>query len=138
MRSASTREVQDRKILVKVNDLAGKKSTYPGVYSGLLPQRDPDASCTNIQETTQGWLISGQKTIGGHPTDRLVRPHGARTFPGEPDPALFQFPAAFAEVPPSRLFTCPERDGKCPGLPLASQQWLDSASYSARGKAGLP
>ena len=80
MRRASTREVQDRKIqfsngnFVKINDLAGKKSTYPGVYSGLPPQRDPDASHTNTQETTQGWVISGQETIGGHPTVRLVRP----------------------------------------------------------------
>jgi hypothetical protein len=56
--------------------------------------------------------------------------------PGEPDPSLFQLPAAFQEVPPSDLYQPVCKDGKCTApLPDAQKQRLDKNYVDLRASS---
>jgi hypothetical protein len=50
---------------------------------------------------------------------------------GEPDRALFQFPASLNELPPSQLFSC--QGAACAPLPDDFKQKIDKSYYELRG-----
>ncbi len=59
----------------------------------------------------------------------------AAVIPGEPDAALFQLSASLKEVPPSRLFACPDGLPGCTELSDRAQRRIDGQYYDARAKA---
>ena len=82
-----------------------------------------DAGCAMLQLRSQ------------HETG-LTEQNLAALVLGEPDPALFQVPATFQEVPPSRLHgACPEADSGCKSLPDSVKNRLDAAYSRARAAA---
>lgn len=55
---------------VAINELIGKKSTYPKKFPFLQVKRDPDRSCSSDVDAKVGAAIEGTDYIGGH---RAVR-----------------------------------------------------------------
>ena len=145
---------------IRVNELIGKKSTYPKTPSAI-PSRNPSSSCLAPNE--QSSIVDGQDNIEEHATVRHVRIDGGRKMTawfapdvqcallqlrfehedgvtmqgltsltlGEPSSSLFDVASAYQEVPPSSLFVTVCKDGQtCSSLPTAVTQRLDKNYYA--------
>ena len=81
----STKDVQKRRIdfangdHVVINELMGRKSTYPRKSAGPPVPRDPKASCAIAQELHSGWVVGGDDTVGAYRAVRMVNVNGPRT-----------------------------------------------------------
>jgi hypothetical protein len=64
---------------ILINELIGKKSTYPKNFPGLRVKRDPDTSCSSEFDAKAGIAIEGTNYVGGHRALRFgqVGGHGA-------------------------------------------------------------
>lgn len=56
---------------VVINELIGKKSTYPRNFPGLRIYRDPNTSCSGPADTNIGIVLEGVDYIGTHRTIRF-------------------------------------------------------------------
>lgn len=79
----STDSVDQREIFfangdfVRTDEIHGRKSTYPQLYSGVPGQKHEHASCISQDESRLGYVLSGQETISGYRAYRIVR-NGAK------------------------------------------------------------
>jgi len=150
---------------IRVNDLIGKKSTYPKKFS-QVPSRNPGSSCRAAND--QNWIIEGADSIEGHRTTRHVLAEGTRKMTawyaldaqcallqlrfehedgvttqsltslalGEPSSSLFEVASTYQEVPPSSLFVRICKDGEtCSSLPATVTQRLDKNYYALRASS---
>ena len=78
--------LQDRRIYfasggsVRVNDIAGRKSTYPLKQVGGMVLRDPAAGCETPEDKKIGLLAAGQDFVNGHRAVRFVMAPGKERF----------------------------------------------------------
>ncbi len=56
---------------VVINELIGKKSTYPKNFSALRVKRDPDTSCSSEVDSKVGIAAEGTDYVGGYRTVRF-------------------------------------------------------------------
>ncbi|MGC2656730.1 MAG: hypothetical protein WA324_02055 [Bryobacteraceae bacterium] len=83
---ATTKDVQNRELYfangdhVRVNELMGAKSTYPGEGVPELAAKSPETSCVSKNELAQGWIVKEGETIGGYRTARSTRVTHDGTF----------------------------------------------------------
>lgn len=75
---STTNDVQNRELYfangdhIRVNELMGAKTTYPGVSGEARVMRSPDESCVSRTELQAGWLVNSGEPIGGYRTARAT------------------------------------------------------------------
>lgn len=86
MKSRKTQTVQVRTLMfpngskVELNEVIGKKSTYPSGFQAVQAHRSPDASCLSQDDLAGGWVSDGTDTIGGHPAVRVRQKTSQRSI----------------------------------------------------------
>lgn len=64
---------------IMINELIGKKSTYPKNFPGLRVWRNPNTSCSSEADARVGMVLEGVDYVGGHRALRFgeINRHGA-------------------------------------------------------------
>jgi hypothetical protein len=67
---------------VVINELTGKKSTYPKNFPGLRVQRDPNTSCSSGVDAKVGIAFEGTDYVGGYRALRFGQVSGHGVWKG--------------------------------------------------------